>query len=303
MDLATRWRAIDENSRSVSPAPSSLQPPQPTPSSTRPPTITINEAFELQRLQAEFTKAADEADVLSFFNVKVLGVLRSMREEQTARKKAEAKCGALEKELHRARASIAGQAVSSSRGAVPLPSGAPEGHGFQSQRSLRRHVKDCEDWLQEKYPNDELKQAQVARGLAGKLYADRDLSEHHKTTATKDAIIRGLCAFYSRWDPQLLDSSSWLIREKNKPYSNRGEYTRASGMRPVWPFIPAADGQLSDNNAEDEHGFDLRWDPQLLDSSCWLIREKALFEQRRVHTRKRHAAYVAVYPSSRWPAF
>jgi hypothetical protein len=40
------------------------------------------------------------------------------------------------KELHRARASIAGQAVSSSRGAVPLPSGAPEGHGFQSQRSF-----------------------------------------------------------------------------------------------------------------------------------------------------------------------
>ena len=45
-------------------------------------------------------------------------------------------------------------------------------------------------------------------------------------------------------------------------------------MRPVWLFIPAADGQLSDNNAEDEHGFDLRWDPQLLDSSAWLIREK-----------------------------
>ena len=61
--------------------------------------------------------------------------------------------------------------------------------------------------------------------------------------------------------PRLLDSSSWLIREKNKPYSNRGEYTRASDMRPVWPFIPSADGQLSDNNAEDEHGFDLRWDP------------------------------------------
>lgn len=34
VDLATRWRAIDENSRSVSPAPSSLQLPQPTPSST-----------------------------------------------------------------------------------------------------------------------------------------------------------------------------------------------------------------------------------------------------------------------------
>ena len=62
--------------------------------------------------------------------------------------------------------------------------------------------------------------------------------------------------------------------EKNKLYSNRGEYTRASNMRPVWLFIPAADGQLSDNNAEDEHGFDLRWDPQLLDSSSWLIREK-----------------------------
>jgi len=184
-----------------------LQSPLPTPPSTRPPTITINEAFELQRLQAEFTKAADEADVLSFLNVKVLAVLRSMREEQTARKQAEAKCGALERQLHRVRASIAGQAVSSSRGAVPLPSGAPEGHGFQSQRSLRRHVKDCEDWLQEKYPNDELKQAQVARGLAGKLYADRDLSEHHKTTATKDAIIRGLCAFYStlraKWHTKL----------------------------------------------------------------------------------------------------
>ena len=74
--------------------------------------------------------------------------------------------------------------------------------------------------------------------------------------------------------PQLLDISSWLIREKNKPYSNRGGYTRASDMRPVWLLIPAADGQLSDNNAEDEHGFDLRWDPQLLDSSSWLIREK-----------------------------
>jgi len=46
-------------------------------------------------LQAEFTKAADEADVLSFLNVKVLAVLRSMREEQAARKQAEAKCGAL----------------------------------------------------------------------------------------------------------------------------------------------------------------------------------------------------------------
>jgi hypothetical protein len=207
MNIAVRRRAIDETSRSVSPAPSSLQSPLPTPPSTRPPTITINEAFELQRLQAEFTKAADNADVLSFLNVKVLAVLRSMREEQAARKQAEAKCGALERQLHRVRASIAGQAVSSSRGAVPLPSGAPEGHGFQSQRSLRRHVKDCEDWLQEKYPNDELKQAQVARGLAGKLYADRDLSEHHKTTATKDAIIRGLCAFYStlraKWHTKL----------------------------------------------------------------------------------------------------
>jgi len=207
MNIAVRRRTIDETSRSVSPAPSSLQSPLPTPPSARPPTITINEAFELQRLQAEFTKAADNADVLSFLNVKVLAVLRSMREEQTARKQAEAKCGALERQLHRVRASIAGQAVSSSRGAVPLPSGAPEGHGFQSQRSLRRHVKDCEDWLQEKYPNDELKQAQVARGLAGKLYADRDLSEHHKTTATKDAIIRGLCAFYStlraKWHTKL----------------------------------------------------------------------------------------------------
>ena len=96
MNIAVRRRAIDETSRSVSPAPSSLQSPLPTPPSTRPPTITINEAFELQRLQAEFTKAADEADVLSFLNVKVLAVLRSMREEQTARKQAEAKCGALE---------------------------------------------------------------------------------------------------------------------------------------------------------------------------------------------------------------
>ena len=69
--------------------------------------------------------------------------------------------------------------------------------------------------------------------------------------------------FDLRWDPQLLDSSSWLIREKNKPYSNRGEYTRASGMRPVWPFIPAADGQLSDNNAEDEHGLDQQFPPNI----------------------------------------
>ena len=27
-------------------------------------------------------------------------------------------------------------------------------------------------------------------------------------------------------------------------------------MRPVWLFIPGADGQLSDNNVEDEPGFD-----------------------------------------------
>ena len=47
--------------------------------------------------------------------------------------------------------------------------------------------------------------------------------------------------------PQLLDSSSRLIREKDKLYSNRGAYTRASDMRPVWLFILAADGQLSDN--------------------------------------------------------
>ena len=45
-------------------------------------------------------------------------------------------------------------------------------------------------------------------------------------------------------------------------------------MRPVWLFIAAADGQLSDNNVEDEHGFDLKQDPRLLDSSSWLIREK-----------------------------
>ena len=64
--------------------------------------------------------------------------------------------------------------------------------------------------------------------------------------------------------PQLLDSSSWLIREKNKPYSNRGEYAHASDMRPVWLFIAAADGQLSDDNVEDEHGFDLRQDPPTL---------------------------------------
>ena len=35
-------------------------------------------------------------------------------------------------------------------------------------------------------------------------------------------------------------------------------------MWPVWPFILAADGQLSDNNVEDEHGFDLRHDPPTL---------------------------------------
>ena len=33
------------------------------------------------------------------------------------------------------------------------------------------------------------------------------------------------------------------------------------------------DGQLSGNNTEDQHGFDLRWDPQLLDSNSQLIRE------------------------------
>ena len=35
-------------------------------------------------------------------------------------------------------------------------------------------------------------------------------------------------------------------------------------MWPVWLFILAADGQLSDNNVEDEHGLDLRQDPLTL---------------------------------------
>ena len=56
-------------------------------------------------------------------------------------------------------------------------------------------------------------------------------------------------------------------------------------MRPVWLFIPEADGQLSDNNAEDEHGFALRQDPQLLDCGWQLIRENKGSIQTKAHAR------------------
>ena len=45
------------------------------------------------------------------------------------------------------------------------------------------------------------------------------------------------------------------------------------------------ESRLSDDNAEDEHGFALRQDPQLLDCGCQLIRENKGSIQTKAHAR------------------
>ena len=56
-----------------------------------------------------------------------------------------------------------------------------EGQGFDSERSYRRHLRALEDNLRATYPGDEMKQAQLARGLAARMLTDMDIVEDQKT--------------------------------------------------------------------------------------------------------------------------
>jgi len=192
-DFAIGVRAIDAQFPRDSPSPIPAPPmsaPVPPPSTHARAHMTIDEVFELQRLQSEHRSTAEARDAASFMTAHILPIIRELNDTR-------AKCSALEQHLKRARTGTAGYVVSARPGVVRAIPPTLEGQGFDSERSYRRHLRALEDNLRATYPGDEMKQAQLARGLAARMLADMDIVEDQKTKLATSAIISGLRTFYS----------------------------------------------------------------------------------------------------------
>ena len=199
-EFAVGWRGINAQFPRESPAPPMSTPVPPLPTHARA-HMTIDEIFETQRLRDKLRKASDEAhaaELTAFMNTNIVPIIRELNDTR-------ARCSALEQHLKRARTSLAGHVVSARPGVARVIPEALEGRGFQSDRSYQRHLATLEGHVRATYPDDEIKQAQLARGLAARMLADTDIAEDQKTKLTTNAIISGLRTFIPlfvpRWGP------------------------------------------------------------------------------------------------------
>jgi len=191
-EFAVGWRGINAQFPRESPAPPMSTPVPPLPTHARA-HMTIDEIFETQRLRDKLRKASDEAhaaELTAFMNTNIVPIIRELNDTR-------ARCSALEQHLKRARTSLAGHVVSARPGVARVIPEALEGRGFQSDRSYQRHLATLEGHVRATYPDDEIKQAQLARGLAARMLADTDIAKDQKTKLATDAIISGLQTFYS----------------------------------------------------------------------------------------------------------
>ena len=122
--------------------------------------MTIDEVFELQRLQSEHRSTAEARDAASFMTAHILPIIRELNDTR-------AKCSALKQNLKCARTGTAGYVVSARPGVVRAIAPTLEGQGFHSERSYQRHLQALEDNLRATYPSDEMKQAHAARMRIG----------------------------------------------------------------------------------------------------------------------------------------
>ena len=191
-EFAVGWRGINAQFPRESPAPPMSTPVPPLPTHARA-HMTIDEIFETQRLRDKLRKASDEAhaaELTAFMNTNIVPIIRELNDTR-------ARCSALEQHLKRARTSLAGHVVSARPGVARVIPEALDGRGFQSDRSYQRHLATLEGHVRATYPDDEIKQAQLARGLAARMLADTDIAKDQKTKLATDAIISGLQTFYS----------------------------------------------------------------------------------------------------------